>query len=146
MSTLRALLGQARKTGDWALLADGIPFAKWVGIGVEVVNGELVTTMRYREGLIGNYSVPALHGGAIGGLLESAAVFALLHAAADVNVPRIINITVDYQRSGKAQDTFAAATITKLGRRVATVRAIAWQEHRAQPIALADAHFLVEEG
>jgi acyl-coenzyme A thioesterase PaaI-like protein len=45
--------------------------------------------------------------------------------------------------AGKPVDTHAAAVITKRGRRVINVRAEAWQEDRARPIATAFSHFLV---
>jgi acyl-coenzyme A thioesterase PaaI-like protein len=40
-------------------------------------------------------------------------------------------------------ETFARAIITKHGRRVANVRAEAWQDDPARPVAAAHAHFLL---
>jgi acyl-coenzyme A thioesterase PaaI-like protein len=60
-----------------------------------------------------------------------------------LRVPKTINITVEYLRSGKPQDTFARCEITRQGRRVANVRVVAWQEDRAKPIAAATAHLLL---
>ncbi len=140
---LTELLARARADGEWTPLVDAIPFSRFLGLKVAVVDGELVTSMPFADRLIGNFTIGALHGGVVGGLLESAAIFALLHGAVEVQLPRVINVTVDYLRSGRARDAFASATITKLGRRIATVRATAWQDDRGQPIATADAHFLV---
>jgi acyl-coenzyme A thioesterase PaaI-like protein len=41
-------------------------------------------------------------------------------------------------------DTYGRAEITKQGRRVATVRAEAWQDDRSRPIAAAHGHFLLQ--
>ena len=60
-----------------------------------------------------------------------------------MTVPKTINITVEYLRSGKPQDTFARAVFTKHGRRVANVRAYAWQDDPTKPVAAANAHFLL---
>ncbi len=143
---LRARLAEARDGGAPGRFVEAIPFARFLGLSVEARGDELVTTMRYDPKLVGNPSVPALHGGTMGGLLESAAIFALLLAPETTGMPRIINITVDYLRSARPIDTHAAAVITKQGRRVTTVQAHAWQEDRQKPVASAHLHFLVQEG
>ena len=87
-----------------------------------------------------------LHGGALAGLLEMAAFAALIDALAGQDMPRIkpINITVDYMRGGRARDTFAQGTVTRLGKRVANVTADAWQKDRATPIASARLNLLLD--
>ncbi len=140
---LRALLARAKAEGDWQPLVDAIPFARFLGLSIRVDQGVAVCSMRFDPKLVGNYTIPALHGGTIGSLLESAAVFALFHAQEAVALPKIITITVDYLRSARAVDTLATASITKQGRRVTTVQAVAWQEDRNKPVATANAHFLL---
>ena len=54
-----------------------------------------------------------------------------------------INVTVDYMRAGHPRDTFAAATIERLGSRIANVEAQAWQKGRSAPIAAAQMNFLL---
>ena len=51
--------------------------------------------------------------------------------------------TVDFMRGGTDHDTFAAATITRLGNRVANVEAHAWQKDRSKPIAAAHMNLLL---
>jgi acyl-coenzyme A thioesterase PaaI-like protein len=99
--------------------------------------------MRYSPQLTGNTHLPALHGGTIGALLEMAAIFHLLWQMDNAALPRIINITVDYLRSGRPMDTLARANFTKLGRRVASVAVEAWQDDRSKPVGAAQIHFLV---
>ena len=138
-----ALLRQARASGDYAPLIAAIPYARFLGLRLQQVDGELVCHMPYQDMLIGNSALPALHGGTLGALLESAAIFELMVQADTDHVPKIISLTVDYLRSGKAQDTYARAIITRAGRRVANVRVEAWQEDRARPIAAAHVLFLL---
>ena len=86
-----------------------------------------------------------LHGGAISGLLEMAAIVALQHALAPEGGGRIkpINVTVDYMRGGREKPTRARGAVTRLGTRVANVEATAWQDDPARPIAAARLNYLV---
>lgn len=136
-------LSVAKQTGDLQPLFDAIPYARFLGLTAALDGAELVTTMRYGEHLIGNPALPALHGGTLGALLESAAIFELLWRAETVVVPKTITLTVDYLRSGGPVDTHARSVITRHGRRVANVRVEAWQADRAAPVATAHAIFLV---
>ncbi|MEL6388221.1 MAG: PaaI family thioesterase, partial [Pseudomonadota bacterium] len=54
-----------------------------------------------------------------------------------------IDLTVDYLRSAKAEDLFARTRVVKLGSRMTTVRAEAWQTEREKPVAMLRAQFLV---
>ncbi len=85
-----------------------------------------------------------LHGGAITGLLEMAAIVALRHALAD-ETARIkpVNVTVDFMRGGRDHPTRAAGTVTRLGGRVANVDAVAWQDAPDRPIAKARMNYLL---
>jgi uncharacterized protein (TIGR00369 family) len=99
--------------------------------------------MRYSDHLVGNASVPALHGGTLGALMESTAIFKLLWHGETTAVPKTINITVEYLRSARAADVVARAEFTRRGRRVANVRVFAWQDDPERPVAVATAHFLL---
>ena len=141
---LSALVRRARETGEYGPLTEMIPYARFLGLRLrKEPGGERVCHMPFQPMLIGNSMLPALHGGTLGALLESAAIFELMAQADADRVPKIISLTVDYLRSGKAQDTFARAVITRAGRRVANVRVEAWQEERSRPIATAHVLFLV---
>ena len=140
---LEAIVLEARGTRDFARITEAIPYARFLGIDVDVKGDEITTCMRYRDDLIGNPALPALHGGTLGALLEHAAIFELLWTEEVKPLPKTINITVEYLRSARPRDTFARAEITKRGRRVANVYATAWQDRRDRPMAQAHAHFLL---
>ncbi|WP_426756170.1 PaaI family thioesterase [Myxococcus sp. Y35] len=144
-SPLAELVRQVRKSREYKRLTDAIPYTRFMGIGVENLAGEMLCRMTYSPRNIGNSLIPALHGGTLGALLESAAVFELLLQTNTERVPKVISLTVDFLRSGKPQDTFAKALITRQGRRVANVRVEAWQDDRTRPIASAHALFLLSE-
>lgn len=137
------LIARAKQTGDYEPLLDAIPYVRWLGIGGKLEDGEPISILHFREDLIGNPVLPALHGGTIGALLESAATFRLFWEAETVVLPRIINLSVAYLRPGRPVDTFAHAVITKHGRRVVSVRVEAWQEDRKRPIASGIVNLLI---
>ena len=101
--------------------------------------------MPFADRLIGNPMLPALHGGATAALLELTAVAQAALSYPRLRLPRPINVTVAYLRSGRPADVHARARISKAGRRVAHVLAEAWQDDETQPIASLTAHFLVAE-
>jgi uncharacterized protein (TIGR00369 family) len=87
-----------------------------------------------------------LHGGALGGLLEMAAIAALRAEMArrgEAMRLKPVNIQVEFMRGGTAQRTFAMGQVTRAGRRVALVNAEAWQDDRTKPIALAQMKVLL---
>lgn len=141
--TLIERLTAAKAEGNLGAVLELIPYVKWLGLTATLEGSELVTTMRYSDHLIGNPALPALHGGTLGALLESAAIFDLLWRAETIVLPKTITLTVDYLRSGAPVDTHARSIITRQGRRVANVRMEAWQADRAAPVATAHAVFLV---
>ena len=138
------ITAEARRTGDYRPLVEAIPYARFLGISTELVDGEQIGKLEFSDTLIGNPMLPALHGGTIAALLESTAIFQVMMEAETLVLPKTINITVAYLRSARAVDTFAHGTITKHGRRVAVVYAQAWQDDRSRPVATAHAHFLIK--
>jgi uncharacterized protein (TIGR00369 family) len=138
-----AIIEAARATGDPSRLAEVMPYAAWLGMAPEATTGELLTRLRHSPKNVGNPVLPAIHGGVIGALLETAAIFHMLWEGETVAVPKIVTITVDYLRSARPVDTLARATLTKQGRRIANVAVEAWQDDRSKPIAAARMHFLL---
>jgi uncharacterized protein (TIGR00369 family) len=136
-------MAAAKASQDYQGLIDLVPYAGFLGLTVAVQGDELITTMRYGDHLIGNPSLPALHGGTLGALLESAAIFELLWRAETAVLPKTITLTIDYLRSGAATDTHARGIVTRQGRRITNVRMEAWQADRNAPVATAHAVFLV---
>jgi uncharacterized protein (TIGR00369 family) len=90
-----------------------------------------------------------LHGGAISGLLEMAAVAAIAYALRERGDDarfKQVNVTVDFMRGGTPQPSYAVGTITRLGRTMANVESRAWQDDPAKPMAIATLHYLLKRG
>ena len=122
-----------------------IPYIKAMGMEFHHDENTLIGTMHHRDHFTGDFSVNALHGGVLAGFLETTGALQLLHSKYSDDLPRIININIDYLRSAKInQTTYARADIIKQGRRIATVSAFAWQDQETKEIvARADIHFLL---
>ena len=132
-----------------ARIAAGLPpYALSLGIGVDRIDGAApVLTLDFSEKVHGRPGF--LHGGAIGGLLEMAAIAALRRALAERGaVPRLkpVNMTVEFLRGGTEQRTYAIGRVTRAGRRIANVSAEAWQDDPTRPIASAWMNVLLANG
>ena len=121
-----------------------LPYARFLGLKTLVNGDEVTVVMPFADRLIGNPMLPALHGGSTAALLEMTAMAQLALVFPSARLPRPINVTVAYLRTGRPIDVFARAKISRAGRRLAHVQAEAWQEERAQPIASLTAHFLLD--
>jgi uncharacterized protein (TIGR00369 family) len=119
------------------------PYARFLGISVEPGEDGPLFRLPFAVSVMGRPHF--LHGGAIAGLLEIAAVGTVVQALREEPGASIkpINVTVDFMRGGRERDTFASATISRLGTRIANVEAFAWQEDRARPIASARMNLMI---
>lgn len=126
-------------------LLDTLPYGRFLGLTTTQAGDVLTVTMPFADRLVGNPVLPALHGGSTAALLEMTAVAQVALLYPRLKLPRPINVTVAYLRSGRPIDVHARARISKAGKRVAHVQAEAWQEDETQPIATLSAHFLVAE-
>lgn len=140
---LAALFAAARQGGAIQPLIDALPYARFLRLEVERGADGLVTTMRYHDDLVGDASIPALHGGTLAGLLESAAVLEILLDEGTQAMPKTITLTIDYLRSGRAVDTHARARIVRRGRKVAVIESRAYQAEPDKPVATAIVHVLL---
>lgn len=155
---------QVKHRRDTALstLVAAVPYAGFLGIQFERHGDELTAVLPYHEKLIGNPVLPAIHGGVIASFLEVAAIIELSWAmlwdelesgrldpeSIAQNLPRLpktIDFTVDYLRTGLPRDAYARARVNRSGRRYASVHVEAWQDNRARLFAQATGHFLMPQ-
>ena len=102
-----------------------------------------------------------LHGGPIAAFLEISAIIGLSwtqiwrqiedlesvtgssDGAKEFSLPKTIDFSVDYLRSGLPRDAYARATVNRAGRRYASVHVEAWQDNRNKLFAQGTGHFLM---
>ncbi len=150
-----------RRDDALASLVHGVPYIQFLGIEFDRRGDELTAVLPFDDKLIGNPMLPAIHGGVTAAFLEVTAIIGLswaylwddiesgkldveqLVAGQLPRLPKTIDFTVDYLRSGLPRDAYARARVTRSGRRYASVQAEAWQDNKDRPIAQATAHFLM---
>lgn len=101
------------------------PYAELLKLRAEGgADGKGLFVMPFHDDVVGRPGY--LHGGAIAGLLEFAAYGELTRALEGRGLrPKPISVTVDFLLGGKDRDTYAGATIERLGARIANVEAFA---------------------
>jgi uncharacterized protein (TIGR00369 family) len=120
------------------------PYAQLLGLTAERDgDGAPVLVMPFGVDVLGRPGF--LHGGAISGLMEMAAIVALYDALAGEGGGEVkpVNVTVDFMRGGRDKPTRSRGIVTRLGTRVANVEATAWQDDAAKPIAAARMNYLI---
>ena len=150
-----------RRDAALQALVQGVPYVQFLGITFDRRGDELTAVLPFHERLIGNPMLPAIHGGVTAALLEVTAVIGLawsvlwdeieagqvdaeqLIAGRLPRLPKTIDFTVDYLRSGLPRDAYARAQVNRSGRRYASVHVEAWQDNRARAFAQATGHFLM---
>jgi len=127
-----------------------IPYVRFLGMTAELAGDEMTAILPFSPHLVGNTSLPALHGGVLGAFMEMTALTQLSIREPLRRQPRTIDVTIEYLRPGRALTTYARADVRKVGRRIANVQVEAWQETRASPVAALRGHFMLslegEEG
>ncbi len=142
-----ALATAALRRGGHGIRLDMLPYAAMLGVRADREGDDCTLFMPFDAALTG--APGRLHGGVIAGLLELAGIARLL-VTLDGEDPlpalKLITCTVDYLREGGGQGTHATATLTRLGRRVANLHAVAWQYDHGRPIATANLNYLLDRG
>jgi len=122
---------------------DRVPFFRFLDFTItQADETHLLAQMPFAQRHIGNPILETYHGGIIASFMEAIASICVLD---DLNAApaKPINLNVDYLRPGFAGTLTTRATITKKGRRMASVETEAWLEDEAKPVAKALFHFLL---
>ena len=143
--TTPEVLKYTQQTGDFSKMLASIPYAGTIGLMCEQFGDDLIFRPPRKQENLGNPILPAIHGGVIGGFMELSAAIYLMISQDALRMPRIVDFSLDYLRAGLDRETYAECRLTRQGNRVANVMVTAWQKSRAQPIATARAHFLMED-
>ena len=151
-----------RRDAALRALVGGVPYITYLGIQFDRRGDELTAILPYDDKLIGNPMLPAIHGGVTAAFLEVAAIIELSWSvlwqemeqgrldpatieAPLPKLPKTIDFTVDYLRTGLPRDAYARARVNRSGRRYASVHVEAWQDNRSRLFAQATGHFLMPE-
>ena len=67
----------------------------------------------------------------------------LIRTLRGTRLPKSIDFSIDYLRSGRPVESFAACEVVRVGARVALVQVRCWQQNPQRPIAVARGHLLL---
>ncbi len=150
-----------RRDAALSALVGSVPYIRKLGVRFDRRGDELTAVLPFEDALIGNPVLPALHGGATAAFMEITAIIELawlglwdevesgrlslddIHNGRLPRLPKTIDLTADYLRSGLPRDAYARARVNRSGRRYASVYVEAWQDNRSRPFAQATGHFLM---
>lgn len=122
-----------------------VPHNRALGMEVlELAGGVAVARLPWNERLVGNPELGVLHGGAVTTLIDATcgvSVFSKIQRPFPIAT---LDLRIDYLRSAAPRrDVIARAECYKLTRNVAFVRAIAYHDDPADPVATAAGTFML---
>lgn len=124
-----AELGKDRCAAAAFIMGECIPFNKLLGIEIlEVTGARAVLKLPYTDQIVGDPFRPALHGGALSMLADTAGGTAALAATKQGDKVSTLDMRIDYLRGANLEDTFAEALIVRAGSRAVVVRIHVYQE------------------
>ena len=82
---------RSREIGSPQAIIDAIPYGKFIGVEASVIENEIQYTMDRKKTNIGNPSLPAIHGGVIGGFLELASAIESIFVLENNAVPKVFD-------------------------------------------------------
>jgi uncharacterized protein (TIGR00369 family) len=110
------------------MLETYIPFNQFLGIRIAAMrDGMARLELPYRPEFIGDPGRPALHGGAIATLIDTAAGFAVWTRIEPDDRLSTVDLRIDYVTHGRPETLVAEATVIRLGNRIATVDVRSYQ-------------------
>lgn len=97
-----------------------IPFNKWLGMKVEDIDrGRVTISIPWRPEIVGDPTVPALHGGVIGAVADATGGIAVWTTLENpMSRVSTVDMRVDYLRPGKQEKLIAEAIVIRSGGRL----------------------------
>lgn len=123
---------------------DAIPHAKALGLEfLSLGDGVAEMKMPYRDEIVGDPKTGVIHGGAVSALLDTCCGAAVMSHPDTPNVTATIDLRIDYMRPATPHQAIVTrAEVYKTTRSVAFVRATAYDDDSARPVAMATGAFV----
>lgn len=134
---------EASTSGDLTKLIELIPYAKLIGIEHLFIGESLLFVMPKNPKNLGNPTLPAIHGGVLGGFMETAGVLHTLYNTRIDHAPKVVDFSIDYLSPARHQDTFARCQVVRHGRKIINVSCTTMQTTWEKPVAVARMNILI---
>ncbi|MGZ8362236.1 MAG: PaaI family thioesterase [Caulobacteraceae bacterium] len=123
------------------------PSPQVAALGVEVISldPEVLLQVPYRADLVGEVETGVIAGGVITTLLDTTCAWAVAKALTEPTSIATLDLRIDYMRpAAPGKTVFATAHCYKLTRYIAFVRGLAYDEEPGDPVASAQAAFILD--
>ncbi|MEJ8856647.1 PaaI family thioesterase [Variovorax robiniae] len=124
---------------------EAMPYCRHLGIRLapDAQDGAPTFHLPFDPRLIGNASLPAIHGGVLATFMQACALAATSAALGNQVPPKLVDFSLDYLSSAGPSDLYAQCEMHRVGRRIAAVGIRCWQRSADEPVALGRAHVYV---
>jgi uncharacterized protein (TIGR00369 family) len=121
------------------------PQSRALGLQLVSTAPEVVLRIPYRSDLVGEPDTGVLAGGVVTTLLDMACGWATVAALETPTSIATLDLRIDYMRPAEpGRDILASARCYKLTRSIAFVRALAYDQSPEDPVAAAQAAFMLD--
>ena len=121
-----------------------MPYARHLGIRLMAEpTDSTVFHLPFDARIIGNPTLPAIHGGVVATFMQAAALASTYALMQEDVPPKLVDFSIDYLSSAGPTDLFAQCEMHRVGKRIASVGIRCWQKNSDAPVALARAHMFV---
>ncbi len=129
-------------------MLEGSPHSRELGMQqVSIERGEAVLKVPYRADLVGDPDTGVIAGGVVTALLDHVCGQAVIAGLDEMSPVATLDLRIDYMRAAEpGMDLFAHAHCYKRTRSIAFVRASAYDHDIADPVATAQAAFMIIGG
>jgi uncharacterized protein (TIGR00369 family) len=126
-------------------MSQGSPHARMLGFDlINLEGGVAVMKAPYKDIMVGNPDTGVIAGGVVTALLDHCCGAAVHLVLTEYKTIATLDLRIDYMRAAKPQmPIFARAECYKTTRSIAFVRAIAYDESPDDPVAAAQAAFMI---
>jgi uncharacterized protein (TIGR00369 family) len=121
------------------------PQGRALGLSVAATEPELVLRIPYRPELVGDPDTGVFAGGIVTTLLDFACGWATIMALNEPTSIATLDLRIDYMRPARpGRDLLASAHCYKMTHSVAFLRGLAYDEDPSDPVAAAQAAFMLD--
>ena len=143
MSNNDAWVTQLRERGPEMMQAS--PYARTLASEIEHLEARsVVVRLPYQDDFVGDPDTGVIAGGVVTALLDQACGWAVWSSLEGFTSIATLDLRIDYMRPARPKEALKArAECYKLGRSIAFVRGLAYEDDPANPVAAAQGTFVI---